>query len=234
MPELIVALDCPEAPPALNLAKKLRPQTSWFKVGLELFISAGPQIVRELKALSARVFLDLKLHDIPNTAAKAALACARLSVDMLTIHCQGGFGMCQAVSDVLKPLDKAPAVLGVTVLTSFSDAEMPASPATTAEFALQLARIAASAQLYGVVCSAWEAQEIKAQNPGLACVCPGIRPGWAERNDQARIMTPAEAVAGGADFLVVGRPITQARDPVAATREILTEMADAQGIQQIG
>ena len=224
MAELIIALDSKDSATALALARRLRPWVSWFKVGLELFISAGPGIVGALKDQDANVFLDLKLYDIPNTAAQAALACARLQADLLTVHCQGGLAMCEAVAAALGPLSWAPRVVGVTVLTSFKSSELPGMAGSADEHVACLAAIAAKAGLYGVVCSAAEAARIGQIAPGLARVCPGIRPQGSDRHDQARTVTPKAAVANGADYLVVGRPVTRASDPVAATVAILDEM----------
>lgn len=227
MAELIAALDFDKPEIALALARLLKPQLNWCKVGLELFISAGPPIVKDLKKLGYKVFLDLKIYDIPNTAIRAAIAAANLGADMLTIHCQGGEIMCASVASALfdKFIDP-PLVIGVTALTSFEDGGMPGIYSPVEEYAQYLAEQANLWAISGVVCAPGEAARIKAKTD-LLCVCPGIRPSGSRPDDQGRIATPAMAIANGADFLVVGRPISQSADPVAATAKILAEMAKA-------
>lgn len=226
--ELIAALDYPDARQALALARVLRTQVKWFKVGLELFISAGPSVVCQLKDLELLVFLDLKIYDIPNTAISAAKATARLGADMLTLHCQGGKRMCAGVVEALREsCPKSPLTMGVTALTSFGADEMPGIAATPSEFGLELADLAAGWGLNGVICSAGEAEAIKAGHPDLICVCPGIRPVGSVKDDQSRCYTPAQAVRTGADYLVVGRPINRSPDPARAAAEILAAMASA-------
>lgn len=225
MAELIVALDFPDAGHALRLADALKLRVRWVKVGLELFISSGPDIVRHLKEMGFSVFLDLKLYDIPNTAEQAALAIARLGADMLTVHCQGGRRMCACVAKSLAELfSSPPLVIGVTVLTSFTDGEMPGIELSPLDFGLELTRVAADSGLDGVVCSAREAGSVKGAYPELICVCPGIRPLALARDDQSRVAGPCEAARAGADYLVVGRPITASPEPVAAAEAILAEI----------
>lgn len=223
MATLAVALDFADAASALELAQTIRPCRPWLKVGLELFTSAGPDIVRRLKNMDFAVFLDLKFYDIPNTVASAVRAAGRLNVDMLTLHLQGGQRMCEAALAAL-PGKERPLLAGVTALTSFAAGEMPGIPAEPSAYGRELAACAAQWGIPAIVCSGHEAAAIRQQFPALRLVCPGIRPAGSPGQDQRRIMTPALAVASGADFIVVGRPITQAPDPLAATSAILTEM----------
>jgi len=228
MPQLAVALDVAEKQRALALASQLRGTVPWCKVGMELFTHAGPGLLEELSVMGFSVFLDLKFYDIPNTVAQAVKAAAAVGVNMLTLHCQGGERMCRAAAEAAAGIAGArPLLFGVTVLTSFAPGEMPGITAQPSDFALQLARQAGPWGLDGVVCSGHEAAAIKANCPGLRCLCPGIRPAGSAAGDQRRVMTPALAVAAGADYLVVGRPITAAADPLATAKQIVAEMASA-------
>lgn len=222
-PELIPALDCPDLASALRLSDALGSVTPWRKVGLELFTAAGPAAVEALKARGLRVFLDLKIYDIPNTAAAAARAAQALGVDMLTIHLQGGARMAAAI------LEAAPhiKIIGVTALTSFKAGEMPGVRKGPAAFGELLAGLAFEWGLNGVVCSPLEARPIKRRCPGLKLVCPGIRPKGAPLGDQSRAASPDLAARAGADYLVAGRPIAQASDPAAAARAILEQAGAA-------
>ena len=211
MAELVVALDFPDAGP-------------WCKVGMELFCLAGPAVLTQLREMGFHVFLDLKFYDIPNTVAQAVKAAAQSGAELLTIHTQGGERMCREAVAAAAACRRPPLVFGVTVLTSFGPGEMPGIPQAPADFAGELAGMADSWQLDGIVCSGQEAAAVKARHPRLRCLCPGIRPASASADDQCRIMTPAAAVAAGADYLVVGRPITRAADPLAAAHAILDEM----------
>ncbi len=224
---LILALDLPAEAQALSLAESVAGEISWCKVGLELFTLAGPALLKRLEALGFSLFLDLKFYDIPHTVARAVRAAASLGVDMLTLHCQGGERMCRAAAEAARACPSPPLLLGVTVLTSMGDGELPGLNMPAGAFALRLARDAAAWGLDGVVCSAREARDIKALCPELACVCPGIRPAGSRADDQARVASPGAAVAAGADFLVVGRPISQAPCPARAARDILEEMNNA-------
>ncbi len=226
MASLVIALDCADPEKAINLARKLETVQCWLKVGLELFTSAGPAIVASLKKLGFRIFLDLKFYDIPNTAAGAAAAAAKAGADMLTLHLQGGRRMCEAARNAL-PASNRPLLAGVTVLTSFTAGEMPGITLAPAQFAAQLAAAASQWGLDALDSSGSEVAAIKAACPGLLAVCPGIRPKGASSQDQRRVMTPAQAVANGADFLVVGRPVASNSDPAAAAARILQEMASA-------
>lgn len=244
MSELIVALDFASANEALTLARLLRPCAPWLKIGLELFTSAGPELVRAIKRLDFKVFLDLKFYDIPHTVGRAVAAAASLEVNMLTLHLQGGQRMCQAAREALEPFSMPPLLVGVTALTSFASGEMPGIELAPGEFGAFLASQAPGWGLNGVVASGHEVSVIKRADPALLCVCPGIRPRAAKsgvvgpdgsfkqdievNDDQRRVMTPGEAVSAGADFLVVGRPVTQSASPLEAARAILAEMRAAE------
>jgi orotidine-5'-phosphate decarboxylase len=221
---LIVALDFPNAGSALALVDRLEGSTSWFKVGLELYIAEGNSLVAELKRRGCSIFLDLKLHDIPNTVAGAVGSAARLGVDMLTVHAGGGPAMLEAAAAAAK---ERPDLLAVTVLTSMDHAQLEAtgiqdSPSVQVE---RLATMALDCGVEGIVCSPVEISNLRRRvgsEPLL--VIPGIRPEGTASNDQRRIATPAAAIASGASYLVVGRPITQAANPFAAAQAILAEM----------
>lgn len=232
MAQLIVALDLPRKDAALSLVRNLQGLVPWCKVGMELFTLAGPDLLEKLKIMGFRVFLDLKFYDIPHTVGRAVSAAAAVGVDLLTLHCQGGGRMCRearaAVDSLAANSPARPLLFGVTALTSFAPGEMPGIAASPSDFALSLAADALAWGLDGVVCSGQEAARIKAASPGLLCLCPGIRPAGAAAGDQRRIMTPARAVAAGADFLVVGRPILEAPSPVEAAQRILAEINAAE------
>jgi orotidine-5'-phosphate decarboxylase len=218
---IIVALDTPDRGQALELARELRPDVLWFKVGLELFTSSGPSVVEELRGLDARVFLDLKLHDIPNTVARAVEAIGRLGVGMTTLHAGGGRAMMEAARTARQGDELH--LLAVTVLTSL-DADALRGVgigATPEEQALHLARLAMECGMDGAVCSPVEVARLRAAaGDGFLLVTPGIRAAQDTQDDQARVAGPAEALRRGADYLVVGRPITKATDPLAAARSI--------------
>lgn len=232
---LIVALDVSNREAALKLVAALRPRVSRFKVGMELFTACGPALVREILAADGQVFLDLKLHDIPNTVARAAVEAARLGVGMLTVHLAGGSMMVRRAVDEVDAYCQIhrltrPHILGVTVLTSLSDADLQQLGVTRGvdEQVLALAGMAASAGLDGVVASPREVRAVRAAcGPSLKIVTPGIRPAGSEVDDQERTLTPREAIDAGADFLVVGRPIVKATDPLAAAETILLQMNGA-------
>lgn len=222
-PRIIVALDYADARDAVALAARLDPAQCRLKVGKELFTAAGPALIETLVQRGFAVFLDLKYHDIPNTVASACRAAAGLGVWMLNVHATGGRAMMQAAREALAAQRQPPMLIAVTLLTSMGESDladmgMHGSPA---EVVLRLARLAQGCGLDGVVCSALEAQMLKkACGPDFCLVTPGIRPAQAGQDDQKRIMTPQAAVANGADYLVIGRPITQAVDPLAALLEI--------------
>lgn len=223
-PEVILALDVPEINLALDWAKKLSGKLTWLKVGLELFSLAGPNIVRQLKELGYKIFLDLKLHDIPNTVAQATKALSALEVDMLSIHLQGGSAMSKAALEMVATSPKPALIFGVTVLTSLKEADLAFSNLGLVEYAQTLAKNASDWGLNGLICSAVELVNLKKVAPNLAYLCPGIRPNWAKTNDQARIATPKEAMLAGANFLVIGRPILTATDPLEAIDKIFAEL----------
>jgi orotidine-5'-phosphate decarboxylase len=219
-----LALDVPESGNALSLARELADIVLWYKVGMELFTLAGPSLLRELKTLGCKIFLDLKFYDIPHTVGRAVRAAAFVGADLLTLHCQGGERMCRAAREALADMAARPLLFGVTALTSFTHGEMPGIDAAPSDFALFLAKRSIGWGLDGVVCSGLEAGMVKRECPGLLCLCPGIRPAGAAAGDQKRVATPGGAVGGGADFLVVGRPIVRADSPRTAARRILQEM----------
>jgi orotidine-5'-phosphate decarboxylase len=228
-PRLIVALDYPSAPPALALAGQLDDLCCWFKVGLELFVAEGPSIVRELRHRGCSVFLDLKLHDIPNTVACAVRSVAAIGAEFLTVHAAGGPAMLEAAAEAASSVPNAPQLLVVTVLTSMDQLQLAAIGIdhSSESQVLRLADTASAAGINGFVASAEEAAALRSRFPAATLVIPGIRPAGSDVADQKRIATPAAALVAGASFLVVGRPITQAPDPAAATRAILEEMRSA-------
>ena len=212
---IIVALDLPSPQKALKLAEELAPLVGAFKVGKQLFVSGGPDIVRKLRATGAKVFLDLKLHDIPNTVAKAIISATDLGVQMATVHASGGTAMLRA---------EPPLVLAVTVLTSMDDSDLAelGIECGVQEQVLRLAKLATGAGLRGLVCSPQEIEMLRAElGNDVQLVTPGIRPESSKADDQKRTMTPAEAIQAGANWLVIGRLITGAKDPKVATIGIL-------------
>ena len=227
-PNLIVALDLPDAGTALAMAAELRGLVGMFKVGLELFTSEGSGLVRRLTAAGDKVFLDLKLHDIPNTVKSAAREAAKLGATFLDLHAAGGRAMMEAALDGVQSAGvRRPKVLAVTILTSLEEEDLrEIGFAMNAEqMVLRLARLAQTAGLDGVVASPREAAAVRREcGPDFLIVTPGIRPAGAETQDQARAATPAGAIAAGANFLVVGRPITAAADPRQAAAAIAVEM----------
>ncbi|HLY39839.1 MAG TPA: orotidine-5'-phosphate decarboxylase [Terracidiphilus sp.] len=227
---LIVALDVPGAGEAKELIDRLENRCRWFKVGLELFIAAGPKIVEMLTSRGYSVFLDLKLHDIPNTVAGAVRSAAALGARMLTVHASGGPAMLAAARNALEGISDPPDLLAVTVLTSM-DAEQTRATGldrSPADQVALLARMGLTAGIRGFVCSPQEVAALRAlTGPAGVLVIPGIRPADAAAGDQKRTATPAEALKHGASYLVVGRPITQASDPARAADSILREMSSA-------
>ena len=229
---IIVALDVPTAEAALKLVEQLAPVSGGFKIGSELFTSAGPDIVRRIRERGALVFLDLKFHDIPNTVAKAVASAVRLDVQMLTIHTSGGLEMMRAAEASAQQAAKAdgraaPLVLGVTVLTSSNGstlAETGCEPDVVAQVE-RLARLAVTAGLRGLVCSPLEIVALRKILPAqVQLVTPGIRTGAEKADDQKRTLTPREAIAAGANWLVIGRPIYAAENPRAAAEKILESL----------
>jgi orotidine-5'-phosphate decarboxylase len=229
---IIVALDVPAAEAALKLAAQVAPAVGAFKIGKELFVAAGPDIVRRVRDTGAAVFLDLKFHDIPNTVAKAVASATRLDVQMLTIHTSGGLEMMRAAEASAQQTAKstgsqAPLVLGVTVLTSSDSgtlAEIGCDPNVGAQVE-RLARLAVKAGLRGLVCSPLEIAALrKILPPDVQLVTPGIRTGAEKADDQKRTLSPREAIAAGANWLVIGRPIYAAENPRAAAEKILESL----------
>ena len=232
--KLIVALDVRTAPEAREFVNLLGSEVGMFKVGSQLFTAAGPEIVREIVRSGNRVFLDLKFHDIPNTVAAAAIEATRLGVAILNVHASGGPEMMKrtaaAVSEAASSEGLSrPAIIAVTVLTSADAATLPAVGVTNTLDAQvrKLAVLAATSGMDGLVASALEVSAIRSAvpQPGFLIVTPGIRPSGSALDDQRRVTTPAAAIRAGADYLVVGRPITAAKDPVTAARMIVAEIA---------
>lgn len=229
---LIVALDVPSADAALNLAGQLAPVVGAFKIGSELFTSAGPDVVAAIRVVGGLVFLDLKFHDIPNTVARAVAAATRLGVQMLTVHTGGGLEMLRAAEDAaqqtaVKAGRAAPLVLGVTVLTSMNDQTLAETGCGSGvgEQVERLANLAVRAGLRGLVCSPLEVAALRKVLPAhMQLVTPGIRTGGTPTDDQKRTLTPKEALAAGANWLVVGRPICAAENPRAAAESILASL----------
>jgi orotidine-5'-phosphate decarboxylase len=224
---IIVALDFPSSAAALALAERLDPTQCRVKVGKELFTRSGPAIVEALQERGFEVFLDLKFHDIPNTTAMAVQAAAELGVWMVNVHCSGGLRMMQACRQTLDKVEgRKPLLIGVTVLTSMEQGDLAGIglDVAPAEQVLRLAALAEQAGLDGLVCSAQEAVALKQAQPRLQLVTPGIRPAGSATDDQRRILTPAQALAAGSDYLVIGRPISQAADPAQALQDILAQL----------
>jgi len=226
---LCVALDGSDRGWIEEMATTLAPHAGWLKVGLEAFTAHGPELVAAINGAGGSVFLDLKLHDIPNTVHRAAANCASMGVQMFNVHASGGSSMLQAAVEGAEEgaSGERPKVLAVTVLTSLDGDTMAelAIDVPPAELVVHWARLARDCGLDGVVASAREAPAIrKVCGPGFLIVTPGIRPAWAAADDQRRIVTPARAMAGGADILVIGRPITRAGDPAEAARQVLVEI----------
>ncbi|HEU4417041.1 MAG TPA: orotidine-5'-phosphate decarboxylase [Candidatus Angelobacter sp.] len=224
---LIVALDVATANDAQGLVQRIGDAAGIYKVGLQLFTAEGPTVVRDLVYSGRKVFLDLKLHDIPNTVSHAVKVAAELGASMLTVHASGGKAMLQAA--VAAAGDRLN-ILAVTVLTSLTDEDMPATGISgrVADQALRMAELAQSAGCQGIVTSPREARLIrKSLGDHLLIVTPGVRPAGAEVHDQQRIATPAQAIGNGVSHIVVGRPITHATDPAEAARAIISEMEQA-------
>ena len=231
--KLIVALDFPSAARCFSFLGRLEHEVPpearlrWVKVGLELYLAEGPALVRELRARKYQVFLDLKLHDIPNTAAGAVRSVLPLEAALLTVHAGGGPAMLRAAAEAAS--GSGTRMLAVTVLTSMDARELASVgvPADPAHQVARLGQMAAECGISGVVCSASEAAELRALLPGAHLVTPGIRPSGAAADDQQRVSTPAEALRNGANQIVVGRPITGAENPARAYLAMLNELAGA-------
>ena len=221
-PELIVALDTASLEQARRCIEALSPAVGWFKVGLELFTACGPAAVEAVRVAGGKVFLDLKLHDIPNTVAGAVRSAARMRVDLLTLHLSGGDAMAQAAADAARVTPEAPRLLGIFTLTS---ARPTATGGAWAKLVMETAHRAAVLGLGGLIVAVEDVPLVRSvAPPEFLTVSPGIRPVAAPPDDQARTATPAEAARAGSDFIVVGRPITRSPDPLAAAQGILREM----------
>jgi orotidine-5'-phosphate decarboxylase len=224
---IIVALDYPDAAAARQFVARVRPEMCRLKVGKELFVAAGPDFVRELAGQGYDVFLDLKFHDIPNTVAQACKAAARLGVWMMNVHASGGPRMLAAAREALEAINNRPLLIAVTVLTSMGADELQAIGvnADAEQQVLRLAGLTHAAGLDGVVCSAQEAAVLRQRlGSDFRLVTPGIRPAGSASGDQTRILTPLQAIQAGADYLVIGRPITQAVDPLQVLDSIAQEI----------
>ena len=228
-PRVIVALDFASPAEALAFAARVTPQACRLKVGKELFTAAGPALIETLMQRGFEIFLDLKFHDIPNTVAGACKAAARLGVWMLNVHALGGRAMLEAARDAVTVARRRPRLIAVTLLTSMAakDLREVGIEGDPAAAALRLAKLAQASGFDGVVCSAQEAALLKRECGADFClVTPGIRPAASGNDDQQRVMTPAAAIAAGSHYLVIGRPVTQAPDPVAALDSINLELAE--------
>ena len=230
---VIVPLDVPTADAAIALLDRL-PEVGFWKVGLELFVSSGNRLIDELKARQKKIFLDLKFHDIPNTMAGACRAAARYGVDLITVHATAGEAALTAAQEAaVQGATEAgvptPNLIAVTVLTSISARSLALElkvPLELPDYALQMAMMAQECGLAGAVCSPQEASDLKnVLGKSFLLVCPGVRPEWAAAGDQKRSLTPAAAIQAGADYLVIGRPITASDDPAAAFQRVCDELA---------
>lgn len=229
---IIVPLDVSSEQAAIALLNRL-PQVNFWKVGLELFVSSGPSILHELKSRQKKIFLDLKFHDIPNTVSGACRAAARYGVDLITLHAAAGKETLQAaqaaaIAGATESGQPVPRLIAITLLTSLNARHLAFDlkiPLELPEYVLQMALLAQESGLAGAVCSPQEVAQLR-QTCGddFLLVCPGVRPTWAEAGDQRRVVTPAAALRAGANYLVIGRPITAAPDPVAAFEQICAEL----------
>ncbi len=226
---LIIALDVSRASEAQKIVSAVGDAASTYKVGKQLFTAEGPQVVRDLVASGRKVFLDLKFHDIPNTVAGAVRSAAELNVSFLTVHASGGSKMIRAAAEAAAQSTSKPTLLAVTVLTSMKDEDLQelGLPVGVADQVLRLAGIAHNAGVRGIVTSAHEAQSLRRSlGEGFPIVTPGIRPAGSDVGDQARIVTPSDALRAGVSHIVVGRPITGDRNPAVAAKRILDEMTE--------
>jgi len=225
---IIVALDFPDAAAALNLVDRIDPDHCRVKVGKELFTRAGPDLVRDLVRRGFDVFLDLKFHDIPNTVAGACAAAADLGVWMVNVHAAGGSAMLDAARDAIDRSGTHPLLIAVTVLTSLNEQDLAqiGTPYTPEEQVMRLARLTHEHGLDGVVCSPREVAMLRSElHRRFALVTPGIRPASATADDQQRVMTPADAIRAGSDYLVIGRPVTKSDNPQGVLRTLESELA---------
>jgi orotidine-5'-phosphate decarboxylase len=228
-PKIVIALDYPIAVPALALADKLEPALCRLKVGKELFTAAGPALLEELMHRGFEIFLDLKFHDIPNTTAQACKAAASLGVWMVNVHALGGRKMLEAAREAIARSAHRPKLIAVTILTSMAQQDLAeiGINAKLADVVIRLATLARDSGLDGVVCSAQEAELLRKHFGNEFClVTPGIRPAHADLDDQSRVMSPKAAILAGSSYLVIGRPITQAADPLQALLKINQEIGE--------
>ncbi len=231
MAELVVALDFSTKEEALAMAQKIQGSAPWVKVGLELFVSQGPSIVNVLKDMGFNVFLDLKLYDIPNTVAGATRSAVKSGADLLTVHLSGGQRMCEAAMEEVAKQNAKTMIFGISVLTSFAEGELIGYDKSLAQMVETLVRGANTWKINGVVCSGLEVEKMKSIAPNLQFLTPGIRFDTnAVSDDQRRVMTPYNAVLAGSDYLVVGRPVTQASDPKSICRLIMEDITKAKSI----
>jgi len=223
---VIVALDVPDMAGLVAFLDRLEGQPRFYKVGLELFVAEGARAVESVQKRGGKVFLDLKLHDIPETVARAVASAASLGTELLTVHACGGFEMMRRAVEVAKG---KPGILGVTVLTSLSEEDLHADgiASTMREAVVRRAKLAEKAGVAGIVCSPQEVADVRAASNTLALVVPGVRPAGAALGDQKRVATPSSAIAAGADYLVVGRPVRDAQNPAAAFAALVGEVETA-------
>lgn len=231
-----MALDVPSATQARQVIQSIGESASTFKIGKQLFTAEGPQIVRDLVASGRKVFLDLKFHDIPNTVAAAVRQAAELHVSMLTVHASGGSKMLKAAAEAAAQSASRPMILAVTVLTSLSDSDLLeiGVAGDVATQVLRLGTLARKAGCGGLVASAMEARELRRElGSDFAIVTPGVRPAGTAVGDQARVLTPREAIVAGATYLVVGRPLLEATDPSQAAQNIVREIDEALSVTDV-
>ncbi|MEO1521954.1 MAG: orotidine-5'-phosphate decarboxylase [Cyanobacteria bacterium J06633_2] len=230
--QIIVPLDVPDEPAAIALLNRL-PQVTFWKVGLELFVSVGPRILQILKDRDKKIFLDLKFHDIPNTMAGACRSAACYGVDLMTVHAAAGSEALKTAKEALKDgSDRSgqvpPKLLAITLLTSLTSRSLAFElnvPLELPEYVLKMALLAQDSGLSGIVCSPQEAGQVREVcGHDFLRVCPGVRPAWATHADQRRLLTPKDAIAAGASYLVIGRPITASDDPAAAFHRVCEEL----------
>ncbi len=225
--KIIVPLDVPTEEAAIALLDRL-PEVTFWKVGLELFVVTGPTILQRLKERQKKIFLDLKFHDIPNTVAGACSSASQHEVDLLTLHATAGKNALMAASQAIAKSSSPPQLLAITLLTSLNSRDLAFDlkiPLELPEYALQMALLAKDSGINGAVCSPQEVAQLREVcGQDFVLVCPGVRPTWAQTGDQKRVMTPKQALEAGADYLVIGRPITMADDPVMAWNRIFDEV----------
>jgi orotidine-5'-phosphate decarboxylase len=225
---IIVPLDVPTLEAAIALVEQL-PQVSFWKVGLELFVSTGPEILQILKEQDKRIFLDLKFHDIPNTVMSACRSASQYGVDLLTIHATAGRSALKLAAEAMHQSQSPTKLVAITLLTSLISRDLAFDlkvPLELPDYVLQMALLAQESGIHGAVCSPQEVNQLREIcGPDFLLICPGVRPSWSITGDQRRVMTPAAAIAAGADYLVIGRPITAAPSPQDAWEKICQEIA---------